>query len=206
MNNYYKITLASFGLFLIYLCVKFIFDILLRGFAPFVISRPWVVESLLEEVAKEKIHENPVIYSLSCGKSGFLSAIGVALPGAELVGIEHDLMPYILERIQLFLHHSRIKAFFHRHLYNLDVSRADLIYCYLDVEILRDLPKKFKFECKPGTIIISNGYPIPGLIEKRMVEIVPKERRMAFLSKRKKMFKPKSKEGNRTNLIYIYEI
>jgi hypothetical protein len=188
------------------LLIKFVFDVLLRGFAPFIISRPWAVKSLVEETLKEKIHENPVIYSLSCGKSGYLSAIGEVFPAAELIGVEHDIMPYYLEKIQLFFKRSRIKTFFHKHLYNLDVSRADLIYCYLDVEILRDLPKKLKFECKPGTIIISNGYPIPGLFEKRMVEIESQERRMGFLSKRKKMFKSKSKEGNRANLFYVYEI
>jgi hypothetical protein len=206
MNIYTEIAYGIAGILAYYLITEIFFDILLRGFAPLISSRPWVINTLLEELKKEKIKANPVIYSLSCGKSGFLLGVGGSYPNAELIGVEHDLFPFILEKIQLIIRFSNIKAIYQKNLYQLDIKRADLIYCYLDVEILRELPKKFKFECKPGTIIISNGFPIPNLVEKRSVDISSKKRKLAFLSKSKKLMASKEKEGKRANLVYFYEI
>lgn len=206
MNKYYLIGLGIVGLLFLYIISRFFFAILLRGFAPLIASRPWAVKSLIDEVNKEQIRKNPVIYSLSCGKSGFLRAAGKNFPSAELIGVEHDLLPYLLERIQLALRRTGIKIIYQKNLYKLDVSRADLIYCYLDIENLRELPKKFKFECKPGTIIISNGFPIPNLNFKKNLEISSQKRKFGFLSKRKKLIAPKAKESKRANLLYFYEI
>ncbi len=203
-----KVQIAVYGAIVFsffYYLIRFTFDLLLRGFAPVVSSRPWVIETLIDELKKNKIKENPVIYSLSCGKSGFLYFVGKAFPNATLVGVENDFLLYLLERIQVMIRLLDIKVLYQKRLYNLDVSRANVIYCYLGVKYLRELPKKFKFECKPGTLIISVGFPIPNLPEKKVLEISQQQGRLDFLSKRK-IFSPKKKEGKRPHLIYIYEI
>ncbi len=189
-----------------YAVSRLIFDLLLRGFAPFLSSRPWVVAKMMEDLKQEPIRPDAVIYSLSCGKSGFLHEIGKLYPQARLIGVEHDIFPYLLGKIQLMLRRSKIKIKYVKKLYNLEVKDADLIYCYLDVESLRDLPKKFKFECRPGAIIISNGLPIPTFTEKRSIEIPDQKGKFDFLSTKKKFLSSKKKEGKRGNLVYVYEI
>jgi hypothetical protein len=193
------------ALSLAYFLIRFTFDLLLRGFAPVISSRPWVIQTLIEELKKDKIKENPVFYSLSCGKSGFLYFVGKAFPHATLIGVEHDFFPFLLEKAQVLLRLQDIKVIYTKRLYNLDVSRASVIYCYLGIEYLRELPKKFKFECKPGTLIISVGFPIPNLPEKKVLEISQQQGRLQFLSKRK-LLSSKKKEAKRPHLIYIYEI
>jgi hypothetical protein len=194
---------AGFSFF--YFLIRFTFDLLLRGFAPVVSSRPWVIATLIDELKKGKIRDNPVFYSLSCGKSGFLYFVGKAFPHATLIGVEHDFFPYLMEKLQVMIRLLDIKVVYEKRLYNLDVKRANVIYCYLGVEYLRELPKKFKFECKPGTLIISVGFPIPNLPEKKVLEISQQQGRLSFLSKRK-LFSSKKKEAKRPHLIYIYEI
>lgn len=206
MSIYLKAAIGIFGAIFVYSAVRFFFAILLRGFAPFVCSRPLVVEELFGELAKLQIKEHPQIYSLSCGRSGFLFEAGKRYPGAELIGVENDLMPYLLAKFQLYFRKTDIKVIYQKDLYKLDVSRADLIYCYLDIDRLRDLPKKFRFECRPGTIVFSNGYPIPNLSGERTIEISSKKRKLGFLAGRKKFFKSKDKEGKRANLVYFYYI
>lgn len=202
MNTYYLVLGGAVGLFLLYAITKLLFDFLLRGFAPFISSRPWAVSCLIEELDKEKIKFNPVIYSLSCGKSGFLYEIGKHLPGATLIGVETNKLAYILERAQLFLRRTRIKAIFEPRIYKIDVGDADLIYCYLDIDELRDLPKKLKFECKQGTVIISNGFPIPMMQERRVVEISDQQRKFNFFNRKK----AKASENKRSNSVYFYQI
>lgn len=203
-----KIQLVLFGAVsasFFYFLIRFTFDLLLRGFAPVISSRPWVIQTLIDELKKDKIKENPVFYSLSCGKSGFLYFVGKSFPNATLIGVEHDFFPYILEKLQVAIRLLDIRVIYHKTLYNLDVSRASVIYCYLGVEYLRELPKKFKFECKPGTLIISVGFPIPNLPEKKVLEISQQQGRLHFLSKRK-LLSSKKKEAKRPHMIYIYQI
>jgi hypothetical protein len=206
MSIYLKAAIGIFGSIFIYSAARFFFDFLLRGFAPFISSRPWVVKELFGELAKLKIKEKPRIYSLGCGRSGFLYEAGKRFPGAELIGVEHDLIAYLLAKLQLLLRRTDIKLIYQRRLYELDISRADLVYCYLEIEQLRDLPKKFRFECEPGTIVFSNGYPIPNLSGERTIELPSKKRKLGFLARRKKFFRSKDKEGKRANLVYFYYI
>ncbi len=193
-------------LFILYIITKFIFDIFLRGFLPFISSRPWVTEKILEEIEKEKAFNDPVVYSLSCGRSGFLATFKERYPQAKLVGVENNFFSYLVSMAQKYVKREKIKIAYIKNLYNYDISTADLIYCYLDVKVLRDLPKKFKFECKPGAIIISNGLPIPSLKLKKDFELPEKKRRWAFFSRKKKIFSSKMKEGKRVNKVYFYEI
>jgi len=197
-------------LFLIftYFFTRIIFDIILRGFTPLISSRPWVIKKIIEEIGEFKLDSKPVIYiyALSCGKSGFLNGIGKKYPQAKLIGVEYSLLPYIVAKIQVFLKRSKIKVLYKKDLYKFDISNADLIYCYLNIKILRNLPKKFKFECKQGTIIISNGIVIPNFKIKKSIELINKKRRFVFFSKHKKIWSSKMKEEKRVNKVYFYKI
>jgi len=208
MNIFLLIIFCILFLVFTYFFTRIIFDIILRGFAPFISSRPWVIKRLVEELGEFRLDNKSVIYvyALSCGKSGFLYGIEKKYPQAKLIGVEYSLLHYIIARIQIFLRRSKIKVLYKNDLYKLNISNADLIYCYLNIEILRNLPKKFKFECKHGTIIISNGITIPNFKIKKSIELVNKKRRFVFFSKHKKIWSSKMKEGKRVNKVYFYKI
>jgi hypothetical protein len=201
-----EIGLIAIGLIFLYFFIKLLFDLLLRGFAPFIASRPWVIEGLLEELKKENIAENPTIYSLSCGKSGFLYFVGREYKGAKLVGVEQHFRPYIAAKIQSFIRFLGIKVIYQPRLNRLDFHDANIIYCYLSATELRDLPNKFKFECEPKTIIISIGLPIPGLQEKRVISISGQAGRFFFLSTKIEKEGTKPKDTKRAHYIYFYQI
>lgn len=189
-----------------YLFIRLLFDLLLRGFAPIVSSRPWVIEGLIEELRKENIPEKPTIYSLSCGKSGFLYFVGREYPGSTLVGVEQGLKLYIVAKLQSMIRFWGIKVLYEKKLHRLNFKDANIIYCYLSATELRELPNKFKFECKPGTIIISIGIPIPGIPEKRTVSISGQSGRFFFLSTKVQMENAKPKDAKRAHYIYFYQI
>ncbi|HEU0050829.1 MAG TPA: hypothetical protein VFQ60_02105 [Patescibacteria group bacterium] len=103
-----------------------------------------------------EIKQGDVVFDLGCGDGRIISA--AAKQGAEAIGFEISVMPYLLGRIRLlFTHHAKIlfKNFWHA-----DFSKANLIYIFLLPKVYPALVKKIQNECKPGTRIISCAWPI----------------------------------------------
>ncbi len=187
-----------------YFVLIFIFDLLLRGFCPFIPSRPWVVEQLMPEVKLNK--ERPIkVLAFSSGRSGFFYSLGIKYPNAQLFGYEQNLFPFLVARAQSFIRKTRIKvkkSAIHR----TDVSDIDFIYCHLNPDKMRSLGKKLKFECRPGTKIVSTGFNIPYLTPSKIIELPDKEGRLNFLSKNQNLFQSKKKKFKKEKKAYFYEI
>lgn len=194
------------GIFFIiisYFIIIFIFDLLLRGFVPFIPSRPWVVDHLLEEIKLNQ--ENPKLLALSTGRSGFFHALEKKYPKAILVGVETSLFPYLIGRAQLLIRRSKITVKYSE-IYRFDVSDKDFIYSHLYPDDMEGLGRKLKFECKPGTIIVSTGFNIPHLIPSKIVELPDRKAKFDFFSKNQKLFQRKSKKYKKEKKAYFYEI
>lgn len=180
-----------------------IFDLLLRGFAPFLPSRPWVVEKLLSEIDIKK--KNPKFIAFSTGRSGFFHALGKKYPDAELLAVEPSIFPYIISKVQAFIRRTRIKVI-HQKIHRVDVKDADLIYSHLDPDGIRQVDSKFKFECKPGALVISTGFNMPVLKAKKEVSLEDRKGKFDFLSKNQKLFQRSSKRFKKEKKAYFYEI
>ncbi len=187
-----------------YFVMIFIFDLLLRGFHPFIASRPWVVEQLMPEV---KLSKNRPLKGIafSSGRSGFFYALKSQYPAIELIGYEKNLFPYLVALVQKLIRRSRI-SIRRAGVRRVDVSDADFIYCHLTPDEMRDLGKKLKFECKTGTIVISTGFNIPGLNPVKVIELPDKAGRFNYLSKNQNLFQSKRKKFKKEKKAYYYEI
>lgn len=189
--------------FPVYLITIFIFDLLLRGFAPFIASRPWVVSQILNNIAIPQ--KSPKIIAFSTGRSGVVHAFEKKYPTATLIGVEMHLFPYIVGKIQSLIRRTKIKVIFSK-IHHVDVKDADLIYCHLDPDDLRDISQKFKFECRSGTQIISTGFNIPYLTAKRSIDLPDRKGRLDWMSKNQKLFQSKQKKYQKENKAYVYVI
>ncbi|MEI8361286.1 MAG: hypothetical protein WCG01_04105 [bacterium] len=202
MNKYYLIAL---GLATLYLFTKIAKIYLFSGFAPFVNMRRSQAQAVIGELFKEKMVEDPVVYSLGSGQFGFLSVLQENMPKARLVGVENNLRLYIIEKLQLLSKFSPIQLKAQKRIYSLKFDDIDLIYCDLSLEDLTELPLKFKYECRPGTIILSMGTPIPNLEEKRGFDLPPvKSIRERLMFWRHDTLTAKKDHGN--SWVYLYEI
>lgn len=186
-----------------YVITIIIFDLLLRGFAPFIPSRPWVISQILGNITIKQ--PNPRIIAFSTGRSGVVHAFEKKYPGASLLGVEGHWFPYIVSKIQSVVRSTKIKVI-HSKTHHVNVSDADLIYCHLHPDELRDLSQKFKFECRSGTQIISTGFNIPYLAPKYAIDLPDRKGRMDWLSKNQKLFQSKQKKYQKENKAYVYEI
>lgn len=190
-------------LLITFFVTSFSFDLLLRGFVPFIPSRPWVVQQIMTELKIPKGVSK--IYGLSCGRSGFFHALEKKYPNAELIGFETKLFPYLVARVQLMIRRTKIKVYFTK-MHHIDVSSVDFIYCHLYPDDMKDLGQKLRFEGKRGMQVVSTGFNIPHLPFYKEIELPDQKGKFDFLSKNQNLFQSKNTKYKKLKKAYFYEI
>jgi len=207
MNLQNIIIFAGLAIAIYYISIV-IFDFVLRGFVPFFSSRPWLVKQVSAHLEKLKINNTPHFKGVSfgSGRSGFFAYLEKRYSKADFEGYEKGYLYFGLSWLQALVRRSRIKVRRSRHFHRIKVSDVDLIYCYApSSRTIRELGDKFKFECKPGTIILSNGFVVPFLEINDIIELSDTKGRYSFLSKNRFFFK-KNKRANKENRVYVYVV
>lgn len=163
-----EIFLVVFALFF----VTQFFNVLFRGFAPYVSTRTSVINKIIDLI---ELKDGEKVYELGCGKAGFLRSFEAKNPRAKYVGFEYSFWPYFVARLQLGMTESNIKIF-KKNIFKADLKDADLVYCYLNRSMMEKLEKKFSAECKPGTQIVSYTFKLPTKQPTRVVDINGKDK------------------------------
>lgn len=80
--------------------------------------------------------------------------------GVRAIGYELNLLAYLKAKL-LCLGFRDIKVRL-RDFWTVDLSDADVVFCYLFPDVMRDLSAKLKSELKPGTVVVSCNFDLPG--------------------------------------------
>ncbi len=164
-----SIQLLLFLLFLIFVAVtaKHLKFILFKDTAPFFFSKKGVIKKSLENI--EVVPEMKV-YELGCGTAGFLKTVKKKHPdkGLRLVGVENFVLALFLLKIQNKVFGHRIKII-NQDIFSMDISDADLVYCFLNVPAMKEVKQKLLPSCSPGTTIISYQFSLPGIKPKEVI-------------------------------------
>ncbi|MCK5211308.1 hypothetical protein KAJ89_01275 [Candidatus Parcubacteria bacterium] len=188
---------------IVYFTARFLFDILLRGFLPFIPSRPWVVEQIINEFDLPVGKQNCIAFST--GRSGFFHALERKYPQAKLTAIEPNLFPFLVSWVQTLVRETKINVV-REEVFRVNVRDADFVYCHLYPNDLRGMGKKFKFECRPDTIIVSTGFNIMNLNLDKAIPLEDRRGKLDWLSKNQKLFQRKSKKFKKENKAFFYKI
>ncbi len=105
------------------------------------------------------IKPGKVLVDLGCGDGRVLRCIRRRF-GAQAIGYELNLLAYLKARL-LCIGRRGISVRF-RDFWKADLSDADVIFCYLFPDVLPDLSTKLGRELKPGTVVVSANFAIPG--------------------------------------------
>ncbi len=97
---------------------------------------------------------------LGCGFGGVLSVLARARPDGEYCGIEAALLPFAASWIR-----GRIAGYHARwaNVWDADLENYDVVYAYLSPAAMPRLWEKVQREMRPGTLLISNSFLIPGV-------------------------------------------
>jgi len=152
----------------------------------FLVKVPYVPTSrkALNEILKHvKVNPQSKVHDLGCGDGRFLFAMESQFK-TECFGYELAPIPFLLSKLTQYFRRSKVN-FYMKNFLKVNLSNADLIFCYLSPDLLTKLGDKLQKECKQGTQIITNTFKISNL---EPVKVLARNRELKHPS------------------IYIYEI
>ena len=131
-----------------------------------IVGGPWVPSSMQvihRMLDMAEVGSNDTVYDLGCGDGRVLVAAAKRYH-AQAVGIEIDPIRYLWCQILISVLGLRkqVKIIF-GNLFNADLSKADIVVCYLMPDAFSKLEKKLKTELEPGKRIVSNKFSFPTL-------------------------------------------
>jgi len=80
--------------------------------------------------------------------------------GVKALGFEVNLLAYLAAKSRNF--GSKGVQIRWKNFWEVDLSRADVVFCYLFPDVMERLAKKLEAELRPGSKVISSNFPLPG--------------------------------------------
>ena len=78
----------------------------------------------------------------------------------KVVGVELSPLFYMFSLINIALNRRKNVSLLYGNFFNIDLSQATVVYCFLIPKTLEKLKTKFLKELKPGTQVVSFAFPI----------------------------------------------
>ena len=89
--------------------------------------------------------------------------------GVRTVGYEINPLAYLKAR--LFSFGSNKIKIRRQNFWEADLSDADVVFCYLYPDVMKRLATKLAAGLKPGAIIVSSNFSLPGLVPSRVIRL-----------------------------------
>ena len=107
-----------------------------------------------------------LLVDIGCG-DGRVLRMASKRYGAKAIGYEVNLMAYIKARL-LCMGDSNIQIRW-QNFWNKKLTAADVVFCYLYPDVMKRLSDKLRSDLKPGTIVASCNFALPGFQSRRTI-------------------------------------
>lgn len=109
-----------------------------------------------------------IVYELGSG----WGSLAVALSKKNRVhAFENATIPWLVSLLQKRFHQANNLSIERTDFFTKDLSKADIVICYLYSGAMQKLGPKFEKELKKGTLVISNSFQIPGKKPDQVIEV-----------------------------------
>jgi trans-aconitate methyltransferase len=121
------------------------------------------IAAFIEAVPMKK---GQILVDLGCGDGRVLRRASKNYK-VKAIGFEINLLPYIKAQVlSAGLKHVEIRR---KNFWSQNLSIADVVFCYLNPDVMRKLSTKLKAELKPGTMVVSCNFALPGFKSVRVM-------------------------------------
>ena len=159
----HKIILIFLGLLMLLAALKMAFALLTvlssfkTGGAMFTTTHRSKIEKILKTIP---MHSGQVIYDLGCGDGRFLITAAKKYK-VKAIGFEINPWAYFLSKLRVGFCQANVSIHF-QDFWRVNLSEADIIFCYLFPDVMERLREKLSKELRPATRVISCNFEIPG--------------------------------------------
>ncbi len=136
--------------------------------APYVPTTQKVAKEILDQASLKK---GQTFIELGSGDSR-VTRLAVQQFGVNGIGYDINLPLVYYARLLSRMRHLKNISFQRANFFSVDLTQADVIFCFLLPKTLQRLADKFNQECPPGTQIISHGFKIAGM-ESKLTHTTP---------------------------------
>lgn len=106
---------------------------------------------------------------LGAGLGSVLRPLATARPDAHFVGVENAPLTWLGGRfLSLALANCEIRW---GSLWRTPLQEFDVVYAFLSPVPMPELWRKVEAEMKPGSLFVSNSFPVPGVVPSEIVEV-----------------------------------
>ena len=121
-----------------------------------------------------RLKKGEKVYDLGCGDGRFLIEAQKHTK-ISATGYENAALPYLLAKIRQYISGAKIKISM-QNFFKVNLSDANVIYCYLGPDVMTKIGNKIRKECKKGTRIYSNSFSIKDMKTKRVWKRNPEKK------------------------------
>lgn len=111
------------------------------------------------------------IVDLGAGWGTLGYPVAKAFPEATVIGYELSPIPWAYSRIKQAIARRPNLTFERKDIFEMDLSTADIALVYLQPRAMRRLSPKLRDELKPGALVLSNSFPLPGWEQSAVYEL-----------------------------------
>lgn len=107
--------------------------------------------------------EDPIRFvDIGSGFGGLILHFSRCRPKSEFIGVEIAPLPWLASTLAAFMTSSRGR-FFRQDYKAVDFAAYDVVFAYLSPAAMPELWNKARSEMRPGTLLLSYEFPIPGV-------------------------------------------
>ncbi len=121
------------------------------------------ISAVLDAVPMKK---DQLLVDLGCGDGRVLRMVKKRY-SAKAVGYEINPMAYLRARMQSAGRGIKIK---YLNYLKANLSDADVVFCYLFPDVMKELAAKLKSELKKGAVIVSCNFAFPGMTPEQVIK------------------------------------
>lgn len=159
--------ISSFWFFIFFLSLLLIYGKTYKTQVPLYLSSK-SVNTALKTLLPEQGQFSFIDLGSGCG--GLLNNLASVHRNGIFYGIESAPLPFLISKLRNIFHVSSCKIFW-GDFWQYDFSKYDVVYAYLSPIPMESLWHKASKEMRPGSLLISNTFIIPGVTPYKSIEL-----------------------------------
>jgi len=104
------------------------------------------------------------------GVGTVIASLSVRRPDALVEGVEAALLPWFLSWLRGAANGASFRASL-GDFWDVDFGRFDIVYAFLSPAPMRRLWDKARHEMRPGSVLVSNSFAVPGVAPARVLKL-----------------------------------